>query len=60
MNKLLEVLKVCFTAIGGWLGFFLGSVEALIYTLLAFVILGVSSLFLGLFNILLKLIVLKV
>lgn len=60
MNKLLEVLKVCFTAIGGWLGFFLGSVESLIYTLLAFVILGVSSLFLGLFNILLKLIVLKV
>lgn len=60
MNKLLEVLKVCFTAIGGWLGFYLGSVEALIYTLLAFVILGVSSLFLGLFNILLKLIVLKV
>ncbi len=60
MNKLLEVLKVCFTAIGGWLGFFLGSVEALIYTLLAFVILGVSSLFLGLFNILLKLIVLKI
>lgn len=60
MNKLLEVLKVCFTAIGGWLGFFLGSVEALIYTLLAFVILRVSSLFLGLFNILLKVIVLKV
>lgn len=60
MNKLLEVLKVCFTAIGGRLGFYLGSVEALIYTLLAFVILGVSSLFLGLFNILLKLIVLKV
>ncbi|WP_394020313.1 hypothetical protein [Anaerococcus cruorum] len=60
MNKLLEVLKVCFTAIGGWLGFYLGCVEALIYTLLAFVILGVSSLFLGLFNILLKLIVLKV
>ena len=60
MNKFLEILKVCFTAIGGWLGFFLGSVEALIYTLLAFVILGVSSLFLGLFNILLKLIVLKI
>ena len=38
MNKFLEILKVCFTAIGGWLGFYLGSVDAFIYTLLAFVI----------------------
>ena len=38
MNKFLEILKVCFTAIGGGLGFYLGSVDAFIYTLLAFVI----------------------
>ena len=38
MNKFFEILKVCFTAIGGWLGFYLGSVDAFIYTLLAFVI----------------------
>lgn len=37
MNKFFEILKVCFTAIGGWLGFYLGSVDAFIYTL-AFVI----------------------
>ena len=38
MNKFLETMKVLFTAIGGCLGFFLGSVDAFIYTLLAFVI----------------------
>ena len=38
MNKFLEIVKVCFTAIGGWLGYYLGSVDAFIYTLLAFVI----------------------
>ena len=32
MNKFLEILKACFTAIGGWLGFYLGSVDAFIYT----------------------------
>lgn len=40
MNKLLETMKVLFTAIRGCLGFFLGSVNAFIYTLLAFVITG--------------------
>ena len=38
MNKFLETMKVLFTAIGGCLGFFLGSVDAFIYTLIAFVI----------------------
>lgn len=38
MNKILETVKLIFTAIGWWLGFYLGSVDAFIYTLLAFVI----------------------
>ncbi len=38
MNKLLETIKVVFVAIGGYIGFYLGEIDAFIYTLLAFVI----------------------
>ncbi|MDU2025391.1 MAG: phage holin family protein, partial [Finegoldia magna] len=38
MNKLLETIKVIFVAIGGYIGFYLGEIDAFIYTLLAFVI----------------------
>ena len=38
MNKLLETIKMIFVAIGGYIGFYLGEIDAFIYTLLAFVI----------------------
>lgn len=38
MNNLLETIKVVFVAIGGYIGFYLGEIDAFIYTLLAFVI----------------------
>ena len=38
MNKILESLKYIFIVIGGYVGFYLGSIDAFIYTLLAFVI----------------------
>ena len=38
MNKLLETIKVAFVAIGGYIGFYLGEIDAFIYTLIAFVI----------------------
>lgn len=38
MNKILESLKYVFIVIGGYVGFYLGSIDAFIYTLLAFVI----------------------
>ncbi len=38
MNKLLETIKVVFVAIGGYIGFYLGEIDAFIYTLIAFVI----------------------
>ncbi|MDY3007314.1 phage holin family protein [Anaerococcus sp. AGMB00486] len=38
MNKFLETVKICFAALGGYLGFYLGSIDAFIYTLIAFVI----------------------
>lgn len=38
MSKFIETIKIIFTAIGGYLGFYLGSIDAFIYTLLAFVI----------------------
>lgn len=38
MNKILESLKYVFIVIGGYIGFYLGSIDAFIYTLLAFVI----------------------
>ena len=38
MNKILESLKYVFIVIGGSIGFYLGSIDAFIYTLLAFII----------------------
>ncbi len=38
MNKILESLKYVFIVIGGYIGFYLGRIDAFIYTLLAFVI----------------------
>ena len=38
MNKILESLKYVFIVIGGYVGFYLGSIDAFIYTLLAFII----------------------
>ena len=38
MNKLLETIKVVFVAIDGYIGFYLGEIDAFIYTLLDFVI----------------------
>ena len=38
MNKLLEKIKVVFVVIDGYIGFYLGEIDAFIYTLLAFVI----------------------
>ena len=38
MNKILESIKYVFIVIGGYIGFYLGSIDAFIYTLLAFII----------------------
>ena len=38
MNKILESLKYVFIVIGGYIGFYLGSIDAFIYNLLAFII----------------------
>lgn len=38
MNKILESIKYVFIVIGGYVGFYLGSIDAFIYTLLAFII----------------------
>lgn len=38
MNKILESLKYVFIVIGGYIGFYLGSIDAFIYTLLAFIV----------------------
>ena len=38
MNKILESLKYVFIVIGGYIGFYLGSIDAFIYTLLALII----------------------
>lgn len=38
MERIIETFKYCFTILGGCIGFYLGSVDAFIYTLIAFVI----------------------
>ncbi|MGF3065771.1 phage holin family protein [Facklamia sp. P12950] len=38
MSKILETMRVFFIALGGYIGFYLGNVDAFIYTLLAFII----------------------
>lgn len=39
MKEFWNTIQIAFTAIGGWLGYFLGGCDGLLYTLLAFVIL---------------------
>lgn len=39
MKEFWNVIQLIFTAIGGWLGWFLGGCDSLLYTLLAFVVL---------------------
>lgn len=39
MKEFWNTIQVVFTAVGGWLGYFLGGCDGLLYTLLAFVIL---------------------
>lgn len=38
MKEFWNVIKLIFTAVGGWLGWFLGGCDGLLYALLAFVI----------------------
>ena len=39
MKEFWNTIQLVFTAVGGWLGYFLGDCDGLIYTLLAFVVL---------------------
>lgn len=39
MKEFWNTIQFIFTAIGGWLGYFLGGCDGLLYTLLAFVVL---------------------
>ena len=39
MKEFWNSIQLVFTAVGGWLGYFLGGCDGLIYTLLAFVVL---------------------
>ena len=39
MKEFWNTIQLVFTAIGGWLGYFLGGCDGLLYTLLAFVVL---------------------
>ncbi len=39
MKEFWNSIQLVFTAVGGWLGYFLGGCDGLLYTLLAFVIL---------------------
>lgn len=39
MKEFWNTIQVIFTAVGGWLGYFLGGCDGLLYTLLAFVVL---------------------
>ena len=39
MKEFWNTIQLVFTAVGGWLGYFLGGCDGLLYTLLAFVIL---------------------
>lgn len=39
MKEFWNVIQLVFTAIGGWLGYFLGGCDGLLYALLAFVVL---------------------
>lgn len=39
MKEFWNTIQIAFTAVGGWLGYFLGGCDGLLYTLLAFLIL---------------------
>ena len=39
MKEFWNMIQIIFTAVGGWLGYFLGGCDGLLYTLLAFVVL---------------------
>ena len=39
MKEFWNTIQLAFTALGGWLGYFLGGCDGLLYTLLAFVVL---------------------
>ena len=39
MKEFWNTIQLVFTAVGGWLGYFLGDCDGLLYTLLAFVVL---------------------
>ena len=39
MKEFWNTIQIAFTAVGGWLGYFFGGCDGLLYTLLAFVIL---------------------
>ena len=43
MKEFWNTIQLIFTAVGGWLGYFLGGCDGLLYTLLAFVVLDYVS-----------------
>ena len=43
MKEFWNVIQLVFAAVGGWLGYFLGGCDGLLYTLLAFVVLDYAT-----------------
>ena len=43
MKEFWNVIQLVFAAVGGWLGYFLGGCDGLMYTLLAFVVLDYAT-----------------
>ena len=43
MKEFWNTIQVIFAAVGGWLGYFLGGCDGLLYTLLAFVVLDYAT-----------------
>ena len=43
MKSFWNVIQLIFSAVGGWLGYFLGGCDGLLYTLLAFVVLDYAT-----------------
>ena len=43
MKQFWTVIQLIFSAVGGWLGYFLGGCDGLLYTLLAFVVLDYAT-----------------
>lgn len=43
MKEFWNTIQLIFTAVGGWLGYFLGGCDGLLYTLLAFVVLDYAT-----------------